>query len=147
MTLVHHNVKKLEEMNNLLMQISSEFYSRPLEILSGSSIGQHFRHIFEFYTSLEDGVGTGTVCYDDRERNPLLETDVDQARAAIGRLIHFIQALERDQALTMKADYSTRNQEPALIQTSVYREMAYALDIRYITLPLSRLRYRNKRKK
>ncbi len=68
MTLIHHNIKKLEEIKSLFRQLSHNLYTAPKEILSGATIGQHFRHILDFYICLEKGVDIGTVSYDERER-------------------------------------------------------------------------------
>ncbi len=42
--------QNLLELKELLQKLSEEQYSRPSEILSGASIGQHLRHVLEFYT-------------------------------------------------------------------------------------------------
>ena len=128
MTLIHHNIKKLEEIKSLLLQFSEELYTAPRGILSEATIGQHFRHILEFYICLEKGNETGSVSYDDRERDVLLETDMVFAMKSIGKLIQFLSSLEKDCSLTMKANYSDANEELTTIQTSLYRELAYALD-------------------
>ena len=128
MTLIHHNIKKLEEIKSLLLQFSEELYTAPRGILSEATIGQHFRHILEFYICLEKGSKTGSVSYDDRERDVLLETDMVFAMKSIGKLIQFLSSLENDRSLTMKANYSDANEELTTIQTSLYRELAYALD-------------------
>lgn len=128
MTLIHHNIKKLEEIKILLQQLPQYLYTKPKAILSEATIGQHFRHILEFYICLEKGAETGTVSYDERERNVLIETDVAYAAIGIEKLIHFLSSLTNDGSLTMKANYSNTSEEVTIIQTSIYRELAYALD-------------------
>ena len=128
MTLIHHNIKKLEEIKSLLLQFSEELYTAPRGILSEATIGQHFRHILEFYICLEKGSKTGIVSYDERERNVLLENDMEYVMKSIGKLIQFLSSLKNDCSLKMKANYSDANEELTIIQTSLYRELAYALD-------------------
>ena len=128
MTLIHHNKKRLEEIKGLFLQLPQELFTAPKEILSGATVGQHFRHILEFYICLEKGAKTGTVSYDERERNLLIETDMAYALSSLEKIIHFLTALEKDHALTMKANYSSASGEQTIIQTSLYRELAYALD-------------------
>ena len=128
MTLIHHNIKKLEEIKSLLHQLPSDLYTNPKEILNEATIGQHFRHILEFYICLEKGAKTGTVSYDDRKRNSLIETDRDYAIDVIEELIHFINSMKGDCSLTMRANYSPASEEQTIIQTSLYRELAYTLD-------------------
>ncbi len=128
MTLIQHNIKKLEEIKSLLQQLPQNLYTEPKDILSGATIGQHFRHILEFYICLEKGVKTGTVSYDERERNILIETNVEYAVIRIEKLIHFLALLKNDHTMTLKANYSNAIEEQTIIQTSFYRELAYALD-------------------
>ena len=128
MTLIQHNIKKLEEIKSLLQQLPQNLYTEPKDILSGATIGQHFRHILEFYICLEKGVKTGTVSYDERERNILIETNVEYAVIRIEKLIHFLALLKNDRSMTLKANYSNAIEEQTIIQTSFYRELAYALD-------------------
>ena len=128
MTLILHNIKKLEEIKSLLQQLPQNLYTEPKDILSEATIGQHFRHILEFYICLERGVKTGTVSYDERERNVLIETNVVYAVIHLERLINFLALLKDDRSLIMKANYSDALEEQTIIQTSFYRELAYALD-------------------
>ena len=128
MTLINHNIIKLEEIKSLLHQLSQEAYISPREILSKATLGQHFRHILEFYTCLENGLITGKVCYDERERNGLIEADLPYGINSIKKIIYFLSSINEDCSLKMKANYSSVSKEPTLIQTSLYRELAYALD-------------------
>ena len=128
MTLIHHNILKLEEIRGLINKFPSELYTQPKEILSQSTIGQHFRHILEFYICLENGLSTGTVCYDNRERDILIETNIDYATGIIEKLTLFLSKIMSDSLLALKANYSTTSDEKMSIQTSLFRELAYALD-------------------
>jgi uncharacterized damage-inducible protein DinB len=127
MTLILHNINKLSEIKSLLTKLPKELYAAPKKVLSNASIGQHFRHILEFYTSLEKGAKTGTVCYDDRKRNELIETYANHAENSVEKSIDFLNSIEADGPLKMRANYAT-SEEQSVIQTSLYRELAYALD-------------------
>jgi len=63
----------LLEIKKLTLVLSDEVYSSPLDILSGSSIGQHMRHIVEFYTCLLSQQQGQIINYDLRARNQLIE--------------------------------------------------------------------------
>ncbi len=128
MTLILYNIKKLEEIRSLMELLQVDLYIKPKHVLSGATIGQHIRHILEFYICLKKGVKSGTVSYDERERNILIETDMDYARVAIGSVIEFLSLLKEDQSLALKANYSDTSEEQSIIQTSIYRELAYSLD-------------------
>ncbi len=128
MTLIQHNIKKLEEIKELLLQLPDKLYAEPKDILSEVTIGQHFRHILEFYICLEKGIKIGAVCYDARERNVLIETDVKFAIGIIHRLVVFLKGLNDDYNIVLKANYSDDLNEQTEIQSSLFRELAYALD-------------------
>jgi hypothetical protein len=128
MTLILYNINKLEDIKGLLQKLPKELYTSPKEILSKATIGQHFRHILEFYICLEKGAKTGTVCYDERERNILIETSKAYAMSCIEKLIPFLASLKVDQSLTLKANYSKNPEEHTTLNTSLFRELAYALD-------------------
>ena len=126
--MIQHNIKKLEEIKGLLGQFPSKLYSAPKELLSQSSIGQHFRHVLEFYICLEKGACIGTVCYDDRERDILIENSEDYAVGIIDRLVVYLKGVKHDKALALHANYSEGEEEMTVVQTSLFRELAYALD-------------------
>ena len=128
MTLILYNINKLEDIRSLLQQLPSNLYAAPKEILSGATIGQHFRHILEFYICLEKGAKTEMVCYDERERNILIETSKAYAMNFIEKIIRFLTSLKVDQSLMLKANYSNNPEEHTTFNTSLYRELVYALD-------------------
>jgi len=128
MILIDDNIQKLEEIKTLLRQIPRELYIRPKEILSQATIGQHFRHILEFYICLEKGIQARTVCYDNRERDVLIETETEYAIYSIEKLTAFLRRVENDYELTMQANYSTISEEKSSIRTTFYRELGYVFD-------------------
>lgn len=128
MKLIQHNILKLEEIKELIHQLPSGLFTQPKEVLSQSTIGQHFRHILEFYICLQNGLNTGSVCYDERDRDILIETNIDYASGIIEQLNLFLNNIKKDSSLEMKANYSATSDDKIIIQTSLYRELAYALD-------------------
>jgi hypothetical protein len=71
--------KTLNELIDLLHQLSNAEYSNPCEHLSNATIGEHTRHIIELFQCLEKQYESGIVNYDKRERNVLIQTDTDFA--------------------------------------------------------------------
>ena len=63
----------LLEIKNICLILPDEIYAKPLNILTGSSIGQHIRHIIEFYHCLLSQANKSVVNYDLRKRNSLIE--------------------------------------------------------------------------
>lgn len=128
MSLIHHNIQKLGEIKILLEKLPEELFIRPKEVLSGFTIGQHFRHILEFYVCLKKGTGSGVICYDSRERNIQIETDKRYASGIIENITEFLSSLQTNRDLVLKANYSVSSDEQMEISSSLYRELAYALD-------------------
>lgn len=63
------------QLRTIIHQLSDAEFIEKLELLNGSSIGQHVRHILEFYICLSDGIKTGEVDYDKRVRNLSIENN------------------------------------------------------------------------
>ena len=128
MPLVHHNIEKLIEVRELLIQISSDLYTKPLSILDGSTIGGHVRHILEFVDCVRKGSENGIISFDDRERSILIETNREIAKQSIEDLIIYLGSIKEDGDLLLKANYSSESDDSMFISTSLYRELAYTLD-------------------
>jgi len=121
----------LLEIKKLSIVLSDEIYSRPLDILSGSSIGQHMRHIVEFYTCLLSQLHRQIINYDQRTRNQLIEEYPLSCALAIddilAQLDEFTLKLEPKTLRFENCNFDTDmgiNQ----ITTSFSRELAYCLD-------------------
>jgi uncharacterized damage-inducible protein DinB len=124
-----HIINNLVEISNLLKGLSKEQYNRKLEILTDASIGQHVRHILEFYQCLFKGEQSKEVNYDARQRDLKLETDLHFASKIVDEIINSLLDIKSDFPVTFVADYSTvEDQKPTLIQSTFYRELAYNLE-------------------
>ena len=122
-------IQNLVEINDLLKGLSQEQYNRKLEILTDASIGQHVRHILEFYQCLFKGDETKEVNYDARLRDLKLESDVHFASKTIDGIINALLDIKEDFAVTFVADYSTSQDQKSLqIKSSFFRELAYNLE-------------------
>ena len=75
--------KTLNELLELIHQLSDEDYTKPCEALSNATIGEHTRHIIEMFQCLENQYVNGVVDYDKRERNLQIQTEAKIASNAI----------------------------------------------------------------
>jgi uncharacterized damage-inducible protein DinB len=125
--LVAYNTAVLEKIDRVLVQLSDEELMRKHDLLFGSSIGQHMRHILEFYECLLACVSAGAFSYDRRSRNLLIETEVAAARASAARSMGLLQELGMDKDLTMDSELPG---EAMLSRqaTTLKRELAYLAD-------------------
>ena len=125
--LVSYNTSILEKIDALLHQMRDAELSKPSPLLFGGSIGQHFRHILEFYTCLLTELDANSFSYDRRQRNLLIESEVIAARACAVRNIGLLQRITADRDLLMESELP--EMEQAVVQrTSLKRELIYLAD-------------------
>ena len=72
--------KTLNELLDLLSQISDTDYSCPCHQLSNATIGEHTRHSIEMFQCLENSYDSGILNYDNRERDKCIETKIQFAK-------------------------------------------------------------------
>jgi len=83
MELLQANKENLTMLSDLIQHFEKEEYTRKLPIISTATVGQHIRHIVEFYECLINGISKGVVSYDERERKLELEEDTGFAKFTI----------------------------------------------------------------
>jgi hypothetical protein len=116
------NFEILTQLHDLLGAISYEAYCCPLNLLHGSSIGQHVRHTVEFYQCLCEQAPLGCIDYDARARDLSLETDAAFAQSAIDALLQKINQIPENQILQLQTSLSD---EVVVIPTTTARELVY----------------------
>lgn len=113
----------------LLDSVDRGDYDKPLEIFNGATLGQHFRHILEFYQCLLQGIDQEIVDYAKRQRDPRIEKDPISARHAFQDVLLAVNQLEEHKILAVKADFSSETTiERPIVQSSVGRELMFAYD-------------------
>lgn len=118
----------LTEISNLIQQLSPEQYQQPLPILSGSSIGQHVRHITEFYVCLINGIYKKEVNYDQRERDLRLESDLKFVIYTLDKIRTNLPCGVQDFPMQLRGNFADHEDESISIPTSFFRELAYCLE-------------------
>ncbi len=113
----------------LLERLNKEQYQFPSNYLSGASIGQHIRHVLEFYTCLSKAFTEGgAVNYDQRKREILLEKDPEEAKKVIDQIIAWLGSGEVAGEVYLKAAYGVAKEKARTIPSSFQRELAYCLE-------------------
>ncbi len=113
----------------LLDNIEDHKYCKPLAIFEGAFLGKHFRHIFDFYTCLLNGIHTGLVNYSNRARNAEIEMNTNTASEAFEEIIKQIENVNENMRIKVKADFGeTDHEDRVLVLSSVGRELMYAYD-------------------
>lgn len=118
----------LQQLDELLTQLNSEEYVQKDTILSGSSIGMHVRHIIEFVGCVLDGEKTGTICYDDRKRDEILQTDVQAVKQQINEISIRIDQVNQEQSIQLVGFYGVPKTFQYNLTSSIERELAYNIE-------------------
>lgn len=129
MELLKANRENLSMLNEMVNHFSEEEYTRQLAIISNATIGQHIRHILEFYECLIIGTKCGAVSYDKRKRKLQLEVDTEFTQNTISKILLELNSIDFNRPLLLKASFSTKNEgDLEVFSSSVARELAYCLE-------------------
>lgn len=123
----------------LIQGCSIDIYSASTPVLMGSSIGQHVRHILEFYRELEQGYPTGLVDYARRKRDLILESNPEVALAELQQLPEKLRLPAK--MLRLAADYSAFQSEIVEVETTFDRELVFNLEHAVHHMALIRIGY------
>jgi uncharacterized damage-inducible protein DinB len=119
----------ISQMVELLEKMDAGTYSKPLSLFNGSSIGQHFRHIVDFYGCLVRDAGGGRIDYAKRERDVRVETQPRYAAEVLTAFAGKISEMKEQNLLEVVADFSSDlNEERPVVTSTVARELMYAYD-------------------
>ena len=97
-------------------QLNFDEYTKKINLLSNSTIGEHTRHIIEVFEQLLSGYETENINYDNRKRDIRIQQNIDFATE---RIANIIQQLERkDKQLLLTTVYN--NQKISTIQIQIW---------------------------
>lgn len=122
-SLLTTNITALEEGADLLTILGAEQYTAGYKPAFHSTIGAHFRHVLEHYRCLLTQLETGSFCYDNRERDQLLECEIDYAARTIAELT---VALSNISDSDFERLYSICDEQAAgPVETTLQRELLF----------------------
>lgn len=119
--------KVLDQLADLVKQIQDEDFIRSTETLSNSTIGQHLRHALEFFQCFHQGFEKGTLNYDKRTHNSIIEQDKDLAQSVINQIRQFLTILT-DKPLRLELGYDLFNNHFIMVDTTANRELVYNIE-------------------
>ncbi len=120
--------ENLNEIKKVLVKLTNEQYKQQSSTLFGASIGQHVRHILEFYQNVLIGLDSKTVNYDSRERNLLIETDTKFTIQMIDEICSKLKENISDESMILEGNFCAEEGKQIQIKTSFLRELAYCLE-------------------
>jgi len=115
--------QQLEELTELILQLSPEEYSVISSVFRNSSIGQHVRHILEFFECLVAQYDSGEIDYDLRKRDLRLEMEPAFALEKIRELQSKTHLPDRELRII-----HGQFPDALAIKTTFYRELLYNLE-------------------
>lgn len=129
--MIPYCIADLMRLRDVLEPLSDSLYTYRSVLLSEASIGQHTRHILEFYGCLLQA--KEVVNYDKRPRAMELETSTQAAVQYIGQLVTNLQQIDERMAKTqhpirLKANFSAESGKEVDLKSSFVRELAYCLE-------------------
>lgn len=118
--------RSLSQLDSLLVALDNEQYCSNVPVLSNNSIGQHTRHILEFFIALEAGYDNGIVNYDARKRDRTIATDKEHAVRLIRATAENLERWNKD--LRLEVSQSIGQTLPFLVDTNYERELVFNLE-------------------
>jgi hypothetical protein len=129
-TLLDAGAALLAQGEQLLATLADDAYTRPVAAAWNGTIGGHYRHCLDHFQSLLGGIAAAEVDYDDRARDPRLETDrafaFERTRELRGRLLALDPSvLARPVAARCEVSYGSVSS--SVTGSTVGRELVYSI--------------------
>lgn len=121
------HITVLNEVKKVLEQINITSYTKPNNVLFGSSIGEHVRHIIEFYLCCLEQKKESVVNYDLRLRNKELEVNLGLCIQTFSEVMGELSAIVSEDDSSLKFTNCMEKSENG-IKTSFFRELVYCID-------------------
>lgn len=120
------SISTLCQLKTFLATLTDEAYTETIQELSNATIGQHTRHIIEFYSCLTEQIKLdNTINYDKRLRKTKLETSKEATIIEIDKICKSINDIKDNRNLSTTGHLGDVDYK---IPTSVKRELLYVLE-------------------
>lgn len=116
----------LDQLQFVIEGLSNQQYTQPVKVLSQSTIGQHTRHILEFFIELNKGYDSHVVDYDKRIRNHAIESDKFFAINTLHQIADELVKPDRD--LVLNVEYGPEAGQRLQVITNYFRELVYNME-------------------
>ncbi len=128
MIIAAQNRQLLSQISSLIEGLDIRDFISPKPYINQSTVGQHLRHIIEFYQCIVQQCKSKKICYDDRKRNRKLESSIECALIAIQDIQDELAKIHEDFPISISVDYGSLADEKDFFHSSLKRELAYAMD-------------------
>ena len=120
----------LEQGEQLLTSLTVDHFARKVPVAFNASIGGHYRHCLDHFTSVVRSLGSELVDYDDRERDPRIETEPEFALETTRRLRSSLAGVSPErlhQPVAARCEVSYDHGHSPLTHSSLGRELVYCI--------------------
>jgi uncharacterized damage-inducible protein DinB len=129
-TILPATFEVLEQGEILLESIDDDTYVRKMPVAYGASIGGHYRHCLDHFQSIAAARDQNSINYDQRKRDPLVESDRFAALNETCRLREALATfgaveMDREVQVVCKTSYSASGSQTA--NATIGRELMYAV--------------------
>jgi hypothetical protein len=114
----------VSDLSDALDNCESGRYSLPLPLLSGVSIGEHTRHVVEFFQCVSNAFVSEKVDYAMRARNRAIENDKDFALQILKEVTVSLDIPNKPMQLCL----GKQDGVPVTVDSNLYREIAYNIE-------------------
>ncbi|MDX1957645.1 MAG: DinB family protein [Leptospiraceae bacterium] len=128
MELLLANRERILELVKVLENMDDNIYSISIPILFQSSVGEHVRHIYEFYECLFNSANENVICYDTRNRSLELQTSRELCLKKLVEITDRLHILDLNKELILKTKLVYDSDNFYFSETSIQRELLFILD-------------------
>lgn len=120
----------MTDLKEAIQQLHPKQYSAHIDLLYNASVGQHCRHIIEFFQCLETQCQHGVeICYDLRQRNLQIEQSPEVATSAIEEILDWLSMVPEDKNLLLLVNHELdKANSCTAVQSSLVRELVFNIE-------------------
>lgn len=124
---LNHSIRHLlTHLEYAVSELSDQQFCTPIPLLGNSTIGQHIRHILEFYIELDNGYPIGLIDYNGRKRDHKLQTCRESAIQKIQQISNLIKLENKE--LNVTVDFDSEDEITQLMSSNYFRELMYNIE-------------------
>jgi len=125
--IINNNIETLQSGAVIFNDLSDVQYNQVHTPYFSASIGKHFRHILDHYFCFISGLKQGHISYDQRQRDPAIETERLYTLGKVQQLIDELKALVNQPDSNIQVSLSSSPETPCTSPTesSLARELIF----------------------
>ena len=121
-------IQLIDQIITTIQLIPADDYAQPMEIFAGSTLGKHFRHIYDFFNCLVEQCDCHEMDYAERKRDTLIEEKSNYAVDMFNCLKDGVKSLNELHSMEVYADFLLPDGTRPKVTSTIGREIMYAYD-------------------